>query len=39
LAGLFLWLSNDQKLTGEDIERNGGRYIDARSIDDLQAAG
>jgi hypothetical protein len=32
-------MSDDQKLLGEEIERNGGRYIVARAIDDLQKAG
>src|ERR1700691_2162792 len=32
-------LSEDQKLIGDDIERNGGRYVIARSIDDLITAG
>lgn len=32
-------LSPDQKTLGEEIERNGGQYIVARSTDDLQAAG
>jgi hypothetical protein len=32
-------LSAHQMQIGEDIERNGGCYIIARSIDDIQAAG
>jgi|SRR6185437_11471516 len=32
-------LSDDQKLIGDYIERNGGRYVVARSIDDLEHAG
>jgi hypothetical protein len=32
-------LSAHQQTLGEEIERNGAKYIVARSIDDLQAAG
>lgn len=32
-------LSEDQKALGEEIEKNGGRYVVARSIDDVTKAG
>lgn len=32
-------LSADQKALGEEIQKNGGRYIVARSITDVQNAG
>ena len=32
-------LSDDQKLLGEEIERNGGKYIVARTLEDLIRAG